>query len=116
MTHSHRLAHMIAAAEAWGYTQYGQPMRALVQTAQHEDGAGTLSMVVQLYPARSVPHRAAQPEPVSCLVTLAPDGKLACRGEDDGAGQPSTSRLANCEERRWERVRGMLRALASVGS
>ena len=46
MTYAHRLAQMIAAAEAWGSTQAGQPMCALVQTAQHEDDTGTLALVV----------------------------------------------------------------------
>lgn len=116
MTYTHRLVHMIAAAEAWGHTQYGQQMCALVQTGQHKDGDGTLSMVVQLYPVRSVPYVAAQPQPVGCLVSLAPDGTLACRGEDDSAGRPSTAPRAGCEEHRREGVRGLFRALASFGS
>lgn len=115
MTPAHRLAHMIAAAEAWASAQAGQPMRALVQTAQDDDGAGTLSLVVQLYHTRSVPHTAAQPEPVGCVVTLAPDGQLACRSEDDGARQPVPARQARREGRRWEGMRGMFRALASFG-
>ena len=116
MTYAHRLAQMIAAAEAWGSTQAGQPMCALVQTDQHEDDTGTLALVVQLYPALAVPRRAAQPEPVGCVVTRAPDGQLACRSADDGAGRPAPVRPASRARRRWEGMRGMVRVLASFGS
>ena len=72
------LRRMVHAAEQWGHEHFGASVTVEVLNGPQCCPDGSLQTAVALQPA------GGQQKPVRCLVTLEPDGTLACFAPDAG--------------------------------
>ncbi len=69
---------LVRAAEDWGLRSFGKQMKALSSTALEQHADGSVAVTIDLYAAQDDAETGSEPDTVTCITTLEPDGRISC--------------------------------------